>query len=62
MNESKILVNLMKITKKNCTEESYKGYLLKVDAQYPEKLHESLPERMELGKIENLVTHLYDRN
>ena len=53
---------------KNYNEERYKGYFLEIDIQYPEKLHElhndlpSLPERIELGKIEKLVTHLYDRN
>ena len=52
---------------KNYNEESDKGYYFEVDVQHPEQLHELhkdlpfLPERMNLGKIEKLVTNLYDK-
>ena len=48
-------------------EESDEGYFFEVDVQYPEKLHELdndlpfLPERMNIKKVENLVTHLHDK-
>ena len=48
---------------KNYNEESDEGYFFEVDVQYPEKLHELhndlpfLPERMNIKKVENLVTH-----
>ena len=54
--------------KKKHNEESDKGYFLKVDVQYLEKLHDLqndlpfLPERMKIGQIEKLVTHLYDKH
>ena len=47
----------------NYNEETDEGYLLEVDVQYPEKLHELhndspfLPERTKLGKIEILLTN-----
>ena len=53
---------------KNYNEKSDEGYLLEVDVQFPEKLHEVhndlpfLPERMKLGKIEKLVTNLHDKS
>ena len=53
---------------KNYNEKSDEGYLLEVDVQCPEKLHEVhndlpfLPERMKLGKIEKLVTNLHDKS
>ena len=43
------------------------GYILKVDVQYPEILHEIqnylpfLPEIMKTEKVKNLVTNLYDK-
>ena len=52
---------------KNSHEESNEGYFLKVDIQYPEKLHKLyndlpfLPERMKFEKIEKLVTSLHDK-
>ena len=52
---------------KNYNEKSDEGYLLEVDVQCPEKLHEVhndlpfLPERMKLGKIEKLVTNLHGK-
>ena len=52
---------------KNYNEESNEGYFLKVDVQYPEKLHELhydlpfLPERMKIEKSEKLVTNLHDK-
>ena len=53
--------------KKSHNEESDKGYFLKADVQYPEKLHEFcndlpfLPETMKIEKVERLVTSLYDK-
>ena len=53
---------------KNYKEESDKGYFLKVDTQYLQKLHELhndlsfLPERMKIEKIEKLVPNLHDKN
>ena len=48
-------------------EESNEWYFLKVDVQYPKKLHElhsnlpSLPERMKLGRVEKFVANLHDK-
>ena len=53
---------------KSYNEESYEGYLLEVDIQYPEKLHELhndlpfLPKRMKTEKVEKLVTNLHDKS
>ena len=53
---------------KSYNEEIGKGYFLEVDVQHLEKilqLHNDLPilpERMKLGKIEKLITNLYDKN
>ena len=53
---------------KNYNEKSDKGYFLEVNVQYTKKLHELqndlpfLSERMELGKVEKLVTNLHDKN
>ena len=53
---------------KNYNEKSDKGYFLEVTVQYTKKLHELhndlpfLSERMELGKVEKLVTNLHDKN
>ena len=52
---------------KNYNEESNEGYFLKVDVQYPEKLHEFhndlpfLPERTKSEKVEKLFTNLHDK-
>ena len=52
---------------KSYTEESDKGYVPEVDVQYPEnlrKLHNDLlvlPERMNIEKVEKLVTNLHDK-
>ena len=49
---------------KSYNEESDDGYFLKVDVQYPKKLHELhndlpfLPERIKIGKVGKLVTNL----
>ena len=62
----KILLNLMKISQ-NYNEESHKGYFLKADVQYLEKLHELhkdlpfLPERMEIEKFEKVVANVHDK-
>ena len=51
---------------KNYNKESNEGYLLKVDVQYTEKLHEIynglafLLERMKIEKVEKLATNLHD--
>ena len=51
----------------NYNEESDKGYFIKADVQYIEKLHERynylpfLPERMKFGKVEKLVANLHDK-
>ena len=48
-------------------EESDKGYLLEVDVQYLEKLHDLhndflfLPERMKIEKLEKPVANLHDK-
>ena len=53
---------------KNYNEESDdKGYFLKVDVQYLEKLHEVhndlafLPERMKIEKVEKLAANLHGK-
>ena len=52
---------------KNYNEESDKGYLLEVDFQYLEKLHDFhnglpfLTERMKIEKVEKLVASLHDK-
>ena len=52
---------------KNYNEKCHEGYFLEVDVHYLEKFHELhkglpfLSERMELGKVEKLVTNLHDK-
>ena len=52
---------------KNYNEESDKGYLLEVDVQYLEKLHERhndlpfLPDRTKIEKFEKLGANLHDK-
>ena len=52
---------------KNYNEESNEGYVLEVDVQYLEKLHELLndlpflPERMKIEKLEKLAANLHDK-
>ena len=52
---------------KNYNKESDERYFLEVDVQHPEKLHNLhsdlpfLPERMEIEKVEKLVTNLYNK-
>ena len=52
---------------KNYNEESDEGYFLEVNIQYPEKLHrlhyhlQILPGRMNIEKVEKLVTNLHDK-
>ena len=49
---------------KNHNKDSDKGNFLKIDVQYPKKLHERhndlllLPERMKIENVEKLVTYL----
>ena len=44
-----------------------KGYLLEVDVEYPEELHEMhnnlpfMPEKMKINKVEKLVPNLYNK-
>ena len=53
---------------KSYNQEYNEGYFLKVDVQYPEKLHEvhnDLPffsERIKIEKFEKLVTYLHDKD
>ena len=53
---------------KSYNEESGEGYFLEIDVQYPERLHELhnylpfLSGKMELVKVEKLVTNLHDKN
>ena len=52
---------------KSCTEESDEGYLLEVDIQYPELLHNLhnnlpfLPEKMTSEKVGELLANLQDK-
>ena len=52
---------------KNCDENSYKGYFLEVDVEYPKNLfslHSDLPflpERKKIGKCNKLVCDFYDK-
>ena len=52
---------------KKYNEESDEGYVLEVDVQYLEILHELqnnlpfLPERMKIEKFESLVANLHDK-
>ena len=52
---------------KTYNEESYEGYFVEVDVQYPEKLREFhndlpfLPERMKVNKVKKLVANLHDK-
>ena len=52
---------------KNYNEDSDKRYMLKVDVEYPRKLHDLhshlpfLPERMKINKCTKLVCNLYDK-
>ena len=51
----------------NYNEESGEEYFLKVDVQYPEKLHELhnnlpfLPKIIKIQKVEKLVVNLHDK-
>ena len=62
-----ILLNLMKISEKNCNEESDEGYFVEVNVQYLENLpkpHDDLlflPERMKIEKVEKLVANSHDK-
>ena len=53
---------------KNYDEDSDKGYILRVDVEYPKNLNDLhsdlpfLPERMKINKCSNLVCNLYDKN
>ena len=53
---------------KNYNEKSDEGYLLEVDIQYPEKLHELhddlpfLPEKIKIEKFEKLEANLHDKS
>ena len=57
----------MNISYKNYNEDSERRYVLDVDVEYPEALHEIhnnvsfLPERRKTGKFETLVTNLHDK-
>ena len=53
---------------KNYDEDSDKGYIFKVDIEYPkilQKSHNGLPllsERIKINKCSKLVNNLYDKN
>ena len=56
--------------KRNCNEENDEIYFLRADVKHLEKLHElhnsfitfmTLPEKMEIEKVEKLVTNLRDK-
>ena len=53
---------------RNYDEDSDKGYILELDAEYPKNLHKLhsdlpfLPERMKIDKCSKLVCNLYDIN
>ena len=53
---------------KNYNEKSDEGYLLEVDIQYPEKLHELhndlpfLPDKIKIEKFEKLEANLHDKS
>ena len=54
--------------KKNYDEDSDKGYILKVNVEYPINLDDRYndlpfwPERMKINKYDKLVCNLYDKN
>ena len=65
----KFVKNVSKIDEdfiKNYDEDSYKGYILEVDLEYPKNLHDLhsdlrfLPERMKIDKCSKLECNLYD--
>ena len=53
---------------KNYDEDSDKGYILEVDVEYPEDLHNLhndlpfMPERMMINKCNKFVCNLYGKN
>ena len=57
----------MNVSYKNYNEDSERRYVLDVDVEYPEALHEIhnnvpfLPERRKTGKFQTLVTNLHDK-
>ena len=52
---------------KNYDEDSDKGYILKVDVEYPKELNDLhsdlpfLPERMKINKCTKFVCNFYDK-
>ena len=52
---------------KNYSEDNDEGYFLKIDVQYPEKLHNLhndlpfLPERMRTENVEKFLAHFLDK-
>ena len=67
MSVSKILLNLVKISKKKNNEESGEGYFLEVNVKCLEKLlelHNDLPflhERIKVEKFEKFLANLHDK-
>ena len=52
---------------KNYNEDSDKGYILEVDAEYPKNLYDLhsdlpfLPEKMKINKCNKLICNPYDK-
>ena len=70
VNDSKQVKNISELEKsfiKSYTEESDEGYLLEVDIQFLENLHNLpvdllfLSDRMEIEKVEKLIPNLHNR-
>ena len=65
---SKMLLHLIKFSKKSYNDEIAEGYFLEDDAHYPEnfyELYQHLPflsQRKKIGKVEDLLINLHDKS
>ena len=65
VNNFELMEDTSQINDNLYNEENDEEYFLKVDVQYPEKIHELhndlpfFPERMKIEKFEELVTNLF---
>ena len=65
VNNFELIEDTSQINDNLYNEENDEEYFLKVDVQYPEKIHELQndlpfsPERMKIEKFEKLVTNLF---